>query len=120
MMAKIKFMVDESVDFPVVRYLRNIGYNVASIAEDSPSIDDIHILERSFKENRILLVDDKDFGALIFKEKLSSRGLILFRLDDQSSKAKIKALERAIAEYSDKLSGNFIVVSENKIRVRKL
>lgn len=119
-MAKAKFMVDESVDFPVVSYLRNLGYNVASVAEDSPSIDDIQILERSFKENRILLVEDKDFGTLIFKEKLKSKGLILFRLEDQSSTAKIKALEIVIAEYSDKLSNSFIVVSENKIRVRKL
>ena len=68
----------------------------------------------------IIVAEDKDFGTLIFKEKLKSKGLILFRLDDQSSKAKIKALKRVIAGYSDRLSGNFIVVSENKIRVSKI
>ena len=119
-MAKTKFLIDESVDFPVVDYLRRLGYNVASIAEDSPSLEDFLILERSFRENRIIIAEDKDFGTLIFKEKLKSKGLILFRLDDHSSKAKIKAIARVMSEYSDKLSGNFIVVSENKIRVRKI
>lgn len=119
-MAKTKFLVDESVDFPIVDYLRSLGYDVNSIAEESPALEDRYILEMSFKENRILIAEDKDFGTLIFKEKLKSKGLILLRLDDQSSKAKIKALDRLIADYSDRLSGNFIVVSENKIRVRKL
>lgn len=83
-------------------------------------MDDIDILKRAFEENKIVLTNDKDFGSLIFKEKLKSRGLILFRLEDQSSKAKIKALKVVIDGYSDKLYGNFIVVSENKVKIRKL
>lgn len=119
-MTKTKFLVDESVDFPVVNYLRSLGYDVTSIAEDSPSLEDFLILERSFRENRVIIAEDKDFGTLIFKEKLKSKGLILFRLDDQSSKAKINVLKKLIPEYKYKLSGNFIVISENKIRIRKL
>ena len=119
-MAKIKFVVDESVDFPVVKYLRDKEYDVISIAEDFPSLGDIEILKIAFKENRILLASDKDFGTLIFKINLKSRGLILFRLKDQSSKAKIKALELVITSYSNRLAGNFIVVSEGKVRIRKI
>lgn len=120
MKTKIKFIVDESIDFPVVRYLRSRGHDVTSVAEDSPSPEDIEILKRSFEENRILLANDKDFGTLIFKMNLRSRGLILFRLEDQSSKAKIKAIESVLCNYSNKLSGNFIVVSEGKVRIRKI
>lgn len=119
-MVKIKFIVDESVDFPVVNYLRSKGFDAASIVEDYPSLDDIEILKIAFKENRILITNDKDFGTLIFKEKLKSRGVILLRLWDQTSKAKIRFLEMVIKDYSDRLLENFIVVTENKIRIRKI
>ena len=119
-MAKTKFIVDESVDFPVFKYLKKRGYDVSSIVEDFPSLDDVFILKKAFEENRILVTNDKDFGALIFKEKLKSKGVILFRLQDQSSKAKIKVLELVINNYSSKLLGNFIVVSESKVRIKKL
>jgi len=56
----------------------------------------------------------------MFKEKLSSKGLILLRLGNQSSNAKIKILEKLIRDYSGRFLGNFVVVSENKIRVRKI
>ena len=118
--AKIKFIVDESVDFSVVEFLRRKGFDVISIAEDYPSLKDINILNAAFKENRILVANDKDFGFLIFKLKIKSRGFILFRLHDQSSKAKIKTLDLAINNYSSKLFGNFVVVSERKVRIKKL
>mgnify|MGYP001579785845 CR=1 FL=1 len=40
-MKELKFCIDESVDFPVVRFLRKKGFNVKSISEDSPSIEDM-------------------------------------------------------------------------------
>jgi len=119
-MAKIKFIVDESVDFPVVKYLRSKGFDTTSIVEDYPSLEDIRILKIAFKEKRILLTNDKDFGTLIFKEKLNSKGVILLRLWDQTSNAKTRFLEEVIKEYRDRLFGNFIVVTENKIRIRKI
>lgn len=118
--AKLKFLVDESVDFPVVKFLRGKGFDVTSIAEDYPSLEDVNILNTAFKENRILIANDKDFGYLIFKLKLKSRGVILLRLGDQSSKAKIKSLGIIIKNYGSRLLGNFIVVSERKVRIRKL
>ncbi|MEK6943000.1 MAG: DUF5615 family PIN-like protein [Nanoarchaeota archaeon] len=119
-MAKIRFIVDENVDFPVVNYLRRKGYSTSSIAEDYPSLEDIKILKIAADEKRVLLTNDKDFGNLVFKEKLKSSGLILLRLGNQSSSAKINALEIIIKNYSDKLLGNFIVISEDKIRIRKI
>ena len=117
---KLKFIVDESVDFLVVLYLRNKGYDVTSIVEDCPSLEDIKILKIAFEEGRILVANDKDFGYLTFKLKIRSKGIILFRLEDQSSKAKIKALDILMENYADKLSANFVVVSEYKIRIKKI
>ncbi|MAG08106.1 hypothetical protein CMO89_01430 [Candidatus Woesearchaeota archaeon] len=100
-MTKIKLIVDECVDFPVVLYIRSKGYDVVSIAEKFPSLDDRDILKRAYEEDRIIITVDKDFGLLVFKEK-------------------IKLLNILINDYSDKLSGNFVVVTEDKVRIRKL
>jgi len=70
-MPKIKFIVDESVDFPVASHLRDKWFNVTSVSEDFPSIEDIKILDFAFKENRILITNDKDFGSLIFNSCLT-------------------------------------------------
>lgn len=117
---EIKFIVDESVDFPVVKYLRNKGFDVASIVEDHPSLEDAEILKIAFEENRILVANDKDFGYLIFKLNLKSRGVVLFRLQDQSSATKIKAMGMVLKNYLDRLKDNFVVVTENRVRIKKI
>ena len=119
-MHEIKFLVDESVDFPLVVFLRSKGFNVKSISEDCPSLEDSKILDIAFKENRIIISNDKDFGNLVFKQNLKSVGVVLLRLHDQSSKAKIEALNMLINNYFSKLLGNFIVVSIRGIRIRKI
>jgi len=65
MMAKPRFIVDESIDFPVVSYLKSKDYDTTSVVEDYRSLEDIVILKIAFEENRILITNDKDFGNLI-------------------------------------------------------
>jgi predicted nuclease of predicted toxin-antitoxin system len=119
-MKKIKFCIDESVDFPVVTFLRKKGFDVKSISEFSRSLEDNKILNLAYKENRIIITNDKDFGNLIFKQKLRSSGVILIRLHDQYSKAKIKALEDLIDKHLSRLLGNFVVISISGVRIRKI
>jgi len=119
-MKRLKFCVDESVDFPVVAFLRKKGFDVKSISESSQSLEDINVLSLAYKENRVLITNDKDFGSLIFKQKLKSAGIVLIRLHGQSSKAKINALEDLVDNHLDKISNNFVVISILGIRIRKL
>lgn len=117
---EIKFLVDENVDFPIVQFLRNEGFDVASVAEDCPSIDDVSILKKAYEEKRIVVTNDKDFGNLVFELNLKARGIILFRLEDQSSRAKISALKMVLCAHREKLLDHFIVVAEGKIRIRRM
>jgi len=45
--------------------------------------------------------------------------VILLRLKNQSGKAKIEAIANLLKFHFEKIKGNFIVVTEDKIRVRK-
>lgn len=116
----VSFLVDENVEFSVVRHLREQGYNVLSIAETNPSLDDVSILMLAAKEKRIIITSDKDFGNLIFRENLPTLGIILFRMDDQSARKKVEVIDILLNNYSDRLAGNFITITDAKIRIRRI
>ena len=106
----VSFLVDENVEFSVVRHLREKGYDAISIAEIYPSLDDLPILMMAAKEKRIIITSDKDFGNLIFREKLPSSGIVLFRMSDQSSRRKVEIVNLLLENYLNKLAGNFIEI----------
>ncbi len=114
------FLVDENVEFSVVRYLREKGYDVLSIAEMYPSLDDASILMMAAKEKRMVITSDKDFGNLVFREKLPSSGVILFRMKDQSSPKKVEIVKILLENYLNQLASNFVTISDAKIRIRKI
>lgn len=60
----MRFLADESCDFAVVRALRFLGHDVAAVSESQqPSVDQ-ELMEAAYREGRILLTEDKDFGWL--------------------------------------------------------
>ena len=115
----MRFLVDECTGPRVARWLREQGYDVVSVYEQARGMDDDSILEKANKENRILITNDKDFGEKIFRDKEFHKGVILLRLDDERSIKKINEIERLIESYSNQLENNFIVVSENKVRISR-
>lgn len=115
----MKFLVDENVGLSVVKYLRSQGYNVSFGGEDSAGIQDKEVLEKANREKRIIITNDKDFGDLIFYRSFPHKGVILLRLQDESAKNKIQVIDRLFRHYKDQLRENFIVVTEEKVRIRR-
>lgn len=92
----MKFITDENLGIQIPKYLKSLGYDVISVIEVALSKPDTDILTIANKENRILLTTDKDFGELVFKEKLIHNGVILLRLKDESVENKKKVLLREL------------------------
>lgn len=114
----MKFLIDESVEYRLVIFLRDADYDTSSIAELSSGSDDETVLSTAYKENRILITNDKDFGELIYKLSLPHKGIILFRLIEESYQSKINKLEHILKKFKEKLSNNYTTVSDTKIRFR--
>jgi predicted nuclease of predicted toxin-antitoxin system len=81
---------------------------------------DEEILARAGAEKRLLVTQDKDFGELVFRSRLSiSQGVVLFRLagmtPDQDNRKIIEVLESG-TEWA----GHFAVVTETQVRLRQL
>lgn len=119
-MLQIKFLIDENVDFSVATFLRAEGFDVKTVVETKPSLEDKDVLALAIQENRILITNDKDFGRLVFKDKLSSTGIILLRLEDESSQLKIERLKAVLLRFKEKLPNNFLVITEDKVRINEL
>ncbi|MBL7159810.1 DUF5615 family PIN-like protein [Candidatus Microgenomates bacterium] len=115
----MKFLVDESVEYSLVLYLRNLDFNTLSIAEKFPSLEDEKVLKIANKEKRIVITNDKDFGELVFYQKKKHRGVILFRLREEDASSKICRLDKILKKFKRKLKDRFVVISPTKVRFRK-
>ena len=77
----MRFLLDESADYPLVDFLRALGHDTTAIAHDYPSaLKDATVLSIATSENRILVTNDKGFGELIFRRLvISDRGIRIRR-----------------------------------------
>lgn len=100
----------------VAQWLRGEGYEVFSVFEEARGASDEVILEKAFRENRILLTNDKDFGEMIYREKHAHHGVVFLRLISNRAVDKIEVLRRLLENYADRLPDEFVVVTETQVR----
>ena len=112
----MRFLVDECTGPNVAKWLKSQKHDVFSVFDDARGISDDLIIKKAYKENRILITNDKDFGEKVFRENHPHKGIILLRLDDDRWKNKIEILKQLLNNYSKDLANRFVVVTENKIR----
>ena len=115
----MNFLFDQSADFRLIPHLQALGHDVQAISRDYPhGLADEDVLAIAKQEQRILVVSDRDFGELIFQQRLAHTGVIFFRLPGASLQTKIDQLNRTLNEYAEVLeAGAFVVVSPGRIRV---
>jgi predicted nuclease of predicted toxin-antitoxin system len=112
----MRFLVDESTGPKVARWLRERGHDVFSVYEQSRGITDDEVIQKAYREDWVLITNDKDFGDKVYRENHPHKGVVLLRLSDERSALKIETLKRLLSKYSDRLANTFVVVTENKVR----
>jgi len=115
-----KILVDESVDFRIVKKLRREGFDVISVLEKFRSIPDKKVLELAKEYNAILLTEDSDFGEWVFSHKEKSVGIIFLRYKPNDMEKISNSLVYILNKYKDTLSSKFAVIKVNKIRIREM
>jgi predicted nuclease of predicted toxin-antitoxin system len=112
----VRFIVDESTGPAVAEWLRQQGHEVFSVYDEERGMEDDAILKKAATENWILMTNDKDFGEKVYRERRPHKGVVLLRLDDERAAMKIKTIKQMLERYADRLSDQFVVVTENSIR----
>ena len=115
----MNLVCDEGVERPIVEYLREQGHHILYIAELDRGISDQRVLTRAAELNAPLVTNDKDFGELVFRQQLTSTGVILLRLAGLSNTAKSTTVAAAIREHEAELAGSFTVIAPGHIRIRR-
>jgi predicted nuclease of predicted toxin-antitoxin system len=119
-MSSLVIVADESVDFRIIQFLREQGYDIIAIVEESPSITDAEVLRKANDEMATLLTEDKDFGELTFRLQKQSYGVVLLRLGGVSIERKLALVLDLFSEHGEALATSFTVLTEHKVRIRPI
>jgi len=115
----VRIVADENVDKEIVDRLRGDGHDVVYIAEADPGTDDQAVLDRSRQDDRVLLTADKDFGDLVFRQRLLHCGVLLVRLAGVTADMKAGLVAATFDRHGEELSSGFAVLSKRSLRFRK-
>jgi predicted nuclease of predicted toxin-antitoxin system len=119
-MSSIKFLLDECVESALAKWLRDKQFDVLYLNETAIRLKDPEILEMAFKEKRILVTCDKDFGDIVFLNKKQHNGIILLRFKYTTAlQLKINMFVKLLGEHQAEIEGNFIIATETTVRIVK-
>ena len=116
----MKFLADESIEKPVIDWLRGQDFDVRYVTEITPSINDEEVIRLANDESRTLITNDKDFGELVFRQSKIILGVLLIRAINERASNKIRLVREVLEKARNKLAGYFVVVNEAGIRMKKI
>ena len=113
-----KIVADQSVDYRIIRYLKDSGSEILAIQDKYSGIPDDEVLEISINNKSILITEDSDFGEWIFAHKKKAIGVVFLRYHHTELNEIKTTLLKVLNET--KLFGKFIVITSKKVRKRDL
>lgn len=102
----------------MVKALREQGYDVRAILEESRSITDDEVLQIAVEGDAVLVTEDKDFGEMVFRLGMTTPGVLLIRFHELEGEDKIRLIRTAFEEHSSRFRGAFSVVTDKALRIR--
>jgi len=116
----MRFLVDECTGPAVAQWLRAQKHEVFSVYEEARGMEDDEVITKAFAENWILITNDKDFGEKIYRERRPHKGVVLLRLEDERAVNKIAILQRLLEGFAERLTDQFVVVTERQVRFARM
>ena len=116
----MKLLADENIERPIVAWLRENGHDVLWAPESHASAADRILVNIARTESRIILTYDLDFGDILFRERIMCDGVILLRCKELARSQRIAWFQHWWPEVEQKVMNHFIVLRNNRIRVRSL
>ena len=116
----MRWLADECISARLVKLMRDDGQDVSYGGETAAGASDTALIGLAFRENRLLLTDDKDFGELVVRRRWVVPGLVLMRLASEESHIRWLRLKTAIKRFDDGLFGQYVVIEEARFRIRPM
>jgi len=106
----VKLLLDSCVPGGLKTQLINSGYDVVWTGDWNEDPGDEEILATAFREGRILITLDKDFGELAIVRRSPHCGIL--RLVNFNTKQQSAKCLQALENYGDELSSGAIATAE--------
>jgi len=113
----MKFLANENLPIPSVQLLQDNGIDVICVQDAKPSISDKDVLLWALETERIILTFDKDYGEIVFRNKLSCPVVFFRKKGEKPTDAAQQLLELI---HKIDLSKKFTVIDETGVRQREL
>ena len=116
----MKLLADENIEIACVNWLRELGHDVSWAVEIYSGFPDTHLVEIARRESRVVLTRERGFGELVYAEQRVATGVVLVRLKAKNQWERLALLQSLWRDIEAGASGNFIVVTNDRLRVRPL
>ncbi len=114
----MRYLVDECLGLLFVTKLRDLGHDVEWVRDTSQGIPDEMVLDRSVRDNRVLLTEDFDYGDLIFARGHKAIGVVILQLSDFPGSwedVASEAVGRVVVKQSSFL-GNLTILGRTRMK----
>ena len=114
----MKFLVDVFAASRILRRTtKRLGHDVLSVRDVHASAADDALLSIAYREGRVLITEDKDFGELVFRRGLPHPSIV--RLVEMTPTERADAIRMLIECHADAMcEGAIIVVRGAHVRIR--
>ena len=116
----MKFLLDVCVaSRPLHKVLADLGHDVLSAENGYAHTSDEALLALAYRQDRVLVTEDKDFGELIHVRRLPHRCVVRFA--GLSTVEQVEAMRDLIERHGDAMrEGTIIVVTGKRVRIRPI
>lgn len=116
----MKIKLDENIPVGLVPILDELGHETDTVRDEGlKGRVDSHVWEAAQESGRFLITQDLDFSDVRRFAPGNHNGILMVRLVKPGGKALLKRIQDVFrTEKTDQWRGCFIVLTENKIRVR--
>lgn len=116
----MKLLAIENFPKASVTLLRLKGYDVLSVGDNCPSVEDEDVIDLAIKEERLIITFDKDYGELVFRRGMKpGKGIIFLRLEVFTSEEPAEIIHKRIESRRFDFEKALTVVDKVFVRQRK-
>jgi len=118
----VRFLIDECLPPQMAGLLRDAGHDCAHVYElGLGGQPDEQVMTLADRENRILVSADTDFGELLANAPVLAPSVILLRRADKRARSLAAVVLANLEQVAgDLAAGALIVISDTRIRARRL
>jgi predicted nuclease of predicted toxin-antitoxin system len=115
---KPALLVNENFPHPATLVLRSQDVDVLSVLEIMPAASDKEVLAKARQLGRWIVTFDRDYGDLVFRERLPPPPAILFLRQEPSPPEHYAQVVNAMMAQADQVEGCLVVITHKQTKLQ--